>query len=160
MNAVRNWQSEQAVMASSAAGRESLITQSYQRVTARALIPAWSDPAEALWHLPAAVVAHGIEDDPIFFYGNRAALELFEMSAEDFIKLPSRMSAEPLEREERKKLMERVTRENFIDDYSGVRVSAGGQRFRIEQATVWNLLAPDGALNGQAAVFSDWIMLD
>ena len=56
---------------------------------------------EALWNAPRAIVAHGTEDDPIFFYGNRLALQLFEMSFDEFTRLPSRLSAEPLAQEAR-----------------------------------------------------------
>ena len=44
--------------------------------------------------MPRAVVAHGTEDVPRFFYGNRLALELFAMRAGQFIGLPSHESAE------------------------------------------------------------------
>jgi len=53
-----------------------------------------------------------------------------------------------------------VTRQGFIADYAGVRVSASGRRFRIERATVWNLLDDAGGLHGQAAAFADWKRLD
>ena len=63
----------------------------------------------AMWNAPRAIVAHGTEDDPVFFYGNRLALQLFKMSFDEFTRLPSRFSAEPLAREERSKLLQRVT---------------------------------------------------
>ena len=74
--------------------------------------------------------------------------------------MPSRLSAEPDLRSERAALMARVTRDGFIDDYSGVRVSATGRRFRIQKATVWNLDDDAGTRHGQAAAFSDWAFLD
>jgi hypothetical protein len=112
-----------------------------------------------LWNAPRAIVAHGTEADPIFFYGNRLALELFEMSFEDFTRLPSRYSAEPLERDARARLLERVARQGYVDDYSGVRIAASGKRFMIEAATVWNLIDEAGNHCGQAAAFSNWRML-
>ena len=36
------------------------------------------------------------------------------MTPEDFIKLPSRLSAEAMNREERQRLLDEVTRNNFI----------------------------------------------
>lgn len=39
-------------------------------------------------------MSHGLEVDPVFNYANQCALDLFEMTWEDFIKLPSRLSAE------------------------------------------------------------------
>ncbi len=73
--------------------------------------------------------------------------------------LPSRYSAEPLAREERARLLAQVARQGYTDDYAGVRVSASGRRFLVRRATVWNLIAPDGALCGQAATFAEWQML-
>lgn len=129
-----------------------LIIASYKRLTGRDLVA----PGESLWDAPRAIVAHGIEADPIFFFGNRMALERFEMTPEQFARTPSRFSAEPLAREERQVLLDRVTRHGFIDDYAGIRISASGRRFRIEAATVWNLLDAEGAIHGQAATFDRW----
>ena len=74
----------------------------------------------------------------------------------DFVGLPSRYSAEPVNREARAQLLARVGCDGYIDDYAGVRISATGQRFRIEAATVWNLVAADGSVHGQAATFDRW----
>jgi hypothetical protein len=111
---------------------------------------------QGFWHAPRVIVAHGVEDDPLFFYGNRLALQAFEMDFATFTRLPSRFSAEPLARDERARLLERVTRDGYIDDYAGVRISARGTRFRIEQAVVWSLLDGNGQYHGQAATFDRW----
>jgi hypothetical protein len=95
----------------------------------------------------------------VFFFGNRVALELFEMDFAAFIALPSRLSAEPLLRNERKRLLARVAADGIISDYSGVRVSSTGRRFRIERATVWNLIDSQGVRHGQAALFDRWTPL-
>ncbi len=73
--------------------------------------------------------------------------------------MPSRLSTEPMLREERQTLLDRVARAGFIDDYSGIRISATGRRFRIEQATVWTLIDEQGAVHGQAATFDRWVDL-
>jgi hypothetical protein len=110
-----------------------------------------------LWTAPRVILAHGTEADPIFFYGNRMALDLFEIGAADFLCMPSRLSAEPLGRDERARLLDRVSRDGFIADYAGVRISAKGRRFRIQQAVVWNLVDEAGAIHGQAATFDSWV---
>jgi hypothetical protein len=137
--------------------RLQLIVTSYRRLTGKALIDdAPSDVValrEAVWNAPRAIVAHGTEDDPIFFYGNRLALQLFEMSFDEFARLPSRLSAEPLAQEARVKLLEKVTQQGYVDKYSGMRVAKGGRRFMITDATVWNLTDEHGEYWGQAAVF-------
>jgi len=132
------------------------IGESYRRLIGTPLVAPAPDPVEALWTAPHAIVAHGTEADPVFFFGNRTALSLFEMAFATFTQLPSRCSAEPLLREERAHLLERVGREGFITDYAGIRISATGRRFRIAQATVWNLADDAGNPAGQAAAFATW----
>lgn len=133
-----------------------LIAESHARVTGRALVGSAHGLREALWNAASAIVAHGAGADPVFFYGNRTALKLFEMDWASFVQMPSRLSAEPLLRDERAQLLERVTRDGFISDYSGIRISSSGKRFRIERATVWNLLDGNGICHGQAATFDRW----
>lgn len=144
-------------------GLARLIVESHLRVVGKPLLPdldAGDDRlGDALWNAPRAVVAHGTQADPIFFYGNRLALELFEMDFATFTALPSRYSAEPVVREERAALLERVTRDGYIDDYAGIRISSSGRRFRIENATVWNLIDAHGVYRGQAATFTDWMRI-
>lgn len=138
--------------------RIALIADSFRHLLGTPLV-ASPDP-QALWHAPRVVVAHGTEADPIFFYGNRLALELFETDFAAFTRTPSRFSAEPLAREERARLLQRVGTDGYIDDYSGVRISFKGRRFRIERAVVWNLIDAAGVRHGQAATFDRWIALD
>jgi predicted DNA-binding protein (UPF0251 family) len=56
-------------------------------------------------------------------------------------------------------LLAAVTARGFIDDYSGVRISQTGRRFRITRATVWNLISETGRPCGQAAMFDRWEFL-
>ncbi|AKM10770.1 MEKHLA domain-containing protein [Croceicoccus naphthovorans] len=146
-----------AIEAHAGRDRLNLIAGSYRRLTGRNLID--GDAVNALWHLPSVVLAHGTQSDPLFFYANHAGLRRFDLDAAGLIGMPSRLSAEPIERAERDRLFVRVSRQGFIDDYAGVRISASGRRFRITQATVWNLIDEDGEIHGQAATFADWIDL-
>lgn len=134
-----------------------LLVSSYRRLTGKVLIGKVPADAEALqlalWNAPRAIVAHGTEDDSVFFYGNRLALQLFDMSFNEFVRLPSRFSAEPLARKERARLLEKVTQQGYVDNYSGMRIAGSGKRFMIENGTVWNLADADGVHHGQAAVF-------
>jgi hypothetical protein len=109
-----------------------------------------------VWEAPFVVVSHGTEADPIFNFGNQAALALFELDWERFTRLPSRKSAEPLERAARQDLLDRVSQNGFIDDYEGVRISATGKRFMVREAIVWNVYDPAETYWGQAATFSKW----
>jgi hypothetical protein len=136
--------------------RLALIPECYRRLTGSLLVPEGSALADALWNAPRVIVAHGTEADPVFFYGNRLALELFETDFAAFTAMPSRLSAEPVARVERERLLARVLARGYIDDYAGIRISAKGNRFRIEQATVWNLVDGEGRRHGQAATFAHW----
>jgi len=127
------------------------IAQSYQRLLGTALVDPGEDCVSALWHAPFAIVAHGVEPDPIFFFGNACALAAFETDLARFTAMPSRLSAEAPLREERQALLDRVAAQGFIDDYAGIRISSTGRRFHIGPAVVWNLLDEAGGLHGQAA---------
>ena len=115
--------------------------------------------AEKVFHAPFVLVSHGTEADPFLNYGNASALALWEMSWAELTRTPSRLTAEAPDREARARLLAAVTARGFIDDYSGVRISKTGRRFRIAQATVWNLLDELGNHAGQAALFSRWEFL-
>lgn len=131
-----------------------LIAESFARLLGRPLVDPAPDIVAALWDAPRVIVAHGTEEDPVFFFGNRAALAAFECDVAEFTHMPSRLSAEAPLREERQALLDRVARHGFIDDYGGVRISALGRRFRIERAIVWNLVDAAGERHGQAATFT------
>lgn len=133
-----------------------LIVDSYRRLVGKALlefVPAEAhELALALWQAPYALVAHGTEDDPLFFYGNLYALRQFEMNFDEFTRLPSRLSAEAPVREERARLLQQVGERGYVDDYAGMRIAKSGKRFMIA-GTVWNLADEAGVLHGQAATF-------
>ena len=114
---------------------------------------------EKIYDAPFVLVSHGTEADPILNYGNRVAQSLWEMSWEELTRTPSRLTAEETNREERARLLAAVTHCGFIDDYSGVRISKTGRRFRIARATVWNLITEDQQPCGQAAMFDRWDFL-
>ncbi|MCY4488670.1 MAG: MEKHLA domain-containing protein [Deltaproteobacteria bacterium] len=115
--------------------------------------------SDRLFSAPFVVVSHLDSDDPILNYGNRRALDLWEMTWAQLTATPSRLTAEPVNREERARMLGRVTTHGFVDDYRGVRISRTGRRFLVEQATVWNVLDEGGARRGQAAAFSRWTAL-
>jgi len=117
------------------------------------------EQAERLFTSPFVVASHGLQDDPILNFGNQAALDLWEMDWEQFIQTPSRLTAEPVNREERARMLEQAKTHGYIADYRGVRISSSGKRFLVERATVWNIQKLDGTPLGQAATFSNWTYL-
>jgi hypothetical protein len=139
-----------------------IIARSLKHWTGRDLLPGNCSPAELaekIFHAPFVLVSHGTEADPVLNYGNQTALALWEMSWAELTHTPSRLTAEAPNRAERTKLLEAVMAHGFIDHYSGIRISKTGRRFRIAQATVWNLLSAAGQPGGQAAMFAQWEFL-
>ncbi len=113
----------------------------------------------ALYHAPFALVSHGTQGDPIFRYANLAAQALWGYSWEEFTQLPSRLSAEPMAREERQRLLERAAKFGYVDDYHGIRIAKDGRRFNIRDTILWNVVDEMGMKHGQAAMFDAWNFL-
>ncbi|QFZ92786.2 MEKHLA domain-containing protein [Synechococcus elongatus PCC 11802] len=140
-----------------------ILLDSYEQCLGRSLIPRSGDrlqEAEALFKVPFVVVSHNGAADPLLNYGNQTALDLWELEWSQFCGLPSRLTAEPDERETRSQMLSDALAKGYIDNYSGVRVSSQGRRFRIDRAIIWTLRQPDGQACGQAATFTDWYFLD
>lgn len=131
-----------------------LLTRSHERIVGRPLTPAGAGPGWLYRDAPFGLLAHEGGEDPRFVYANRTAQVRFEYPWEQLVGLPSRLSAEPDDRAERRRLLEAVERDGFIDDYRGRRISRTGARFWIEDATVWNLVDDRGVRVGQAARFA------
>ena len=139
-----------------------LLISSYKHWTGKELINVQTSEAEthkALYQAPFALASHDTAEDPMFNYGNLCAQKLFEMDWNTLLSHPSRHSAEPINRAERARLLERVTNQGYIDDYKGVRISSSGRRFRIEEAFIWNLIDAQGLYRGQAAALYKWTEL-
>jgi hypothetical protein len=114
------------------------------------------DAARLLYEDAASVLAHDGAADPRFTYANAAAQRLWGIPWREFVGMPSRLSAEPDQRAERQQLLARAARDGIARDYSGVRIARDGRRFRIEDAVLWSLRGPAGALVGQAVRFVRW----
>ena len=140
----------------------SLIATSYRQLLGKPLVdPVLNDKTAAarLFNAPFVLLSHNTAADPIFNYANKKALELFELEWQELIALPSRLSAEPVDQEQRRKLLAQVTDNGFIDHYQGVRISKTGKRFKINNAVVWNLYDRNEIYKGQAACFNEWLFL-
>jgi hypothetical protein len=115
-----------------------------------------SEAARFVFRAPFVLVSHDTREDPVFNYANETALSLFAMSWDEFTTLPSRESAEPMQQDERERLLREVSTRGYIDHYRGVRIGRHGRRFRMDDAMVWNLLDSKGKYYGQAAWFERW----
>jgi MEKHLA domain len=140
-----------------------VLAHSFAHLLGRPLLPDLpSDDralARALYEAPVVIVSHGTESDPLFWFANRTAQRLWEMDWPTFTRMPSRLSAEADERSTRELLLRRAQEHGYIDDYRGVRISAKGRRFRIEDVVLWNLTDERGLRIGQAATFAQWSYL-
>ena len=135
------------------------LSKSYRRWTGRDLMVLDSGggaTGRELYHAPFALVSHGVGEDPIFNYANLTAQALFAMSWDEMTATPSRKSAEPVNLEERSRLLGEVAAKGFIAHYEGIRISKDGKRFLIRNAVVWNVIDESDAYCGQAACFADW----
>ena len=140
---------DRALMEASAGARLALLADSFARLTGRPLAHDGD-----LWHAKAAILAHGTENPPRFFYGNALTLGLFRMPAADFLGRPSHTSAEPAHRAERARMFARLEADDVVTGYAGVRT-----RVRIMDAVIWNRVDGHGQRPGQAAWFDRWEML-
>jgi PAS domain-containing protein len=133
-----------------------LLSESYSRLLGKPLVPDHVPGEDApRWlyeHAPFGLLAHNTNADPIFVYGNLTAQKLFEYDWDELTALPSRLSAEAPDRDERRAFLEQVGRDGFVADYRGMRVTKSGKRFWIDNVVVWQLHDEVGVYCGQAAL--------
>ncbi len=137
-----------------------LLAGSYSRLIGESLVPDGLSGQEAVRWLyeeaPFCLLAHNTDPDPRFVYANKTAQRCFEYSWDELTSLPSRLSAEQPNQEERQRFLESVAEKGFATSYRGLRIAKSGRRFWIENATVWQLIDGDGKLHGQAALLRQW----
>lgn len=141
--------------------RNRLMAANFRRLIGRPLSAAdgASTPealAEYLYHAPFVLLAHTNELDPVFCYANLRGQELFGYGWDEFTRLPSRLSAEPVSQEKRRRLLDEVRSKGFVENVKGIRIARDGRRFRIENVVVWDVLDDHGNFVGQAAMFDRW----
>ena len=135
-----------------------IVADSFERLVGRPLVvpETGQSLADAMWNAPAAIVSHGVHDDPILNYGNRTALNLWRLDWETFTSTHSRQTTEPMHRGERARTLAEVAANSYVTDYTGVRITGAGRRFFIREAIIWNLLDENDIPYGQAATFDTW----
>ncbi|MFD4507591.1 MEKHLA domain-containing protein [Streptomyces sp. NPDC058457] len=138
-----------------------LLVSSYQRLTGAPLWPSGpshdGETARRLYEdAPFGLLAHDTSADPIFIYANTTAQRCFEYTWQEFVRLPSRLSAAPGGQSDRAGFVRSVAERGYASGYRGLRIAKSGRGFWIEDVTMWNLLDADGTHHGQAAVFRSW----
>lgn len=139
-----------------------VLLDNYEQILGHPLFKRTGDAqeqAERLFFAPFVVLSHGTQADPIFNYGNKTALDLWEMTWQELTTTPSRLTAEPPNQKEREMMLAQAAKHGFIENYTGIRISRTGKRFRIENFTIWNLLNSEGTYQGQAATGHNWTFL-
>jgi hypothetical protein len=139
-----------------------LILRSHRRAYARPLL-AESDAcisarqaAQELFAAATVVLAHDGASDPRLIYANRAALMLWRRRWQEMVGMPSRLTAEPAERQARAAVLTLAQRREAIQGYGGIRIDSHGRPFRIERASLWTIRDGAGHACGQAAAFASW----
>lgn len=112
------------------------------------------EQAQRLFDSLFVVVSPALQDDPVLNYGNRTALDLWEMDWDRFTQTPSCSTAEPVNREERARMLSQARKQGYLPDYRSIRISSTGKRFLVERATIWAIQQPDGTPLGQGATLA------
>ena len=134
------------------------LLNSFKQFTGEELIER-NDPESDMKRIENAdfvLVSHNREEDPLLNYGNKAALNLWEMKWQDFVKTPSRKTAEPELRSDRAQMLAIAMEKGYVNNYSGIRITSTGRRFRITKAIIWNVIDANGSPIAQAAFFKNW----
>jgi hypothetical protein len=139
-----------------------LLADGFHRWTGRHLLRDRLSPedlAHRLYQAPFVLLSHGTEADPLFNYANLTAQCLWELDWSQMVGMPSRRSAEPVEQAKRAQALGAAGQGGCLQGYTGIRISAGGRRFRILDGIIWTLLNAEGVRVGQAATFAHWEFL-
>ncbi len=131
------------------------ILDSFEKLTGKKIIKRSSPVSDykKIEHGQFVLVSHNGSDDPILNYGNQFALKVWEMNWDEFVKTPSRKTAEDDKRAKRKEMLEIANKQGYFDNYEGIRISSTGKRFIIKDAIIWNVFNENGKKIGQAAFF-------
>jgi hypothetical protein len=101
-----------------------------------------------------SVLAHGIQDDPVYCYFNAGAFLTYGYPPEEIYELPSRYSAPdgPV-RADRQVKMQTVVAEGVWTFPTAIRQAKSGHQFQLQDVVLWNVYTDDGVRVGQTALF-------
>ena len=139
------------------------IARSYLRLTGENLVTDLDADSTSDGEICAAMytsadplLCHDGTSDPLFNYANRAAQELFELTWDQFVGMPSRLSAGPGAQAERNQLISEATESGYYTGYSGIRVSHSGREFEIQDAVLWRVTDEKERVLGLACRIPRW----
>jgi MEKHLA domain len=100
-----------------------------------------------------AVLSHGTQEDPIYCYFNKAALEQFQWTEETIYSLPSRYSApDGAHRSARQADIEQAIQQDVTELASVIRQTRHGELFEMIKVLLWNVYDGDQRV-GQTALY-------
>ena len=71
------------------------------------------------------------------------------------IGINSSVSAPETEQEDRNKLLANVTKLGLVENYHGKRNAFDGSVFKIDKATIWNIMDSQKIIHGQAVIIME-----
>lgn len=100
------------------------------------------------------ILSHGTQEDPIYNYGNRASLELFDQTLENLCQTPSRYSTVESLMDDRDRLIQQINDVGYGIITNGVRTTTKGHLFVIKTIWIWHVYHDeDGRRIGLAALY-------
>ena len=117
------------------------------------------DMYELIFNMEMPLLAHDSKEDPLICFANQQALKLWDLKWEEMIGMPSRLTAPMKERENRKSVLKYVMKQKAIEGYQGIRINSRGDKFLINNASIWTIWNQQGSILGQAAIVKEWISI-
>jgi hypothetical protein len=135
-----------------------LSSDSLKKVTGRSLFDYMDDsvtePSQVHGHERYAVLSHGVQDDPIYCYFNKAAFLQFQFSEDEVYRLPSRYSApDGAARESRAADVQQAVAKDVKELGSVIRQTKHGDLFEMVNVILWNVYDKNGERVGQTAFY-------
>jgi hypothetical protein len=135
-----------------------LSSDSLQRFTGKSLFDYMEEgnittPSQIHHNERYAVLSHGTQDDPIYCYFNRAALQQFQWTEEEVYSLASRYSApDGADRTTRQADVQQALEDDVKELTSVVRQTKHGDLFEMVNVVLWNVYNGTQRV-GQTAIY-------
>ncbi|NVJ25757.1 MEKHLA domain-containing protein [Myxococcus sp. AM011] len=140
-----------------------MIDASYQRQRGKPLGSGFCPPplekapqeARLEWvhdQAPFMLLAQDVSADPVFIYTNASASHHFGYTPEEFLSLPSRLSATAEGQEDRNAAVNEALTKGARIGYGSVRVTKAGKLFRLRDGELFLLHDKDDARIGMGAL--------
>jgi len=99
------------------------------------------------------VLSHGIQADPIYNYGNQAALTLFGHTIESLCRTPSRRSTLPTLEQNRATIIADIEKSDYGYFHNALRCSTSGKIWVMSEILYWKVYNDEGKHIGAAAFY-------